>query len=121
VNGIPVSARLDRVKISNHPDLVLNFETVFGQGIEAIRQENIDILSFTSKQDWQEQVQSLLSALGFTVWQNPSFSYQGTVETLPGIYGEYSSNRLFISPVPVTPIARSFLEARRIRQVLLQP
>ena len=121
LTGIPVSARLDRVKISNHPDLVLNFETVFGQGIEAIRQEDIDILSFTSKQDWQEQVQSLLSALGFTVWQNPSFSYQGTVETLPGIYGEHASNRLFISPVPLTPISRSFLEARRIRQVLLQP
>jgi hypothetical protein len=121
VNHIPVSARLDRIKRPDRQDLLLNFGTVFGQGIRAIQQNNYDILSFSSKQDWQEQTENLLSALGFTVWENPSFTYQGAVETLTGIYGEQSSLRLFVSRVPVTPMTRSFLKDRRIRHVSLNP
>ena len=121
VNRIPVSARLDQVKIPNQPDLLLNFSTVFGQGIESIRQIEFKLLSFPLKQGWQEQVQHLLSALGFTVWHQPCFTHQGTVETLPGVYGEQSSNRLLVARTPVTPIVQSFLEARQIKYVFLQP
>jgi hypothetical protein len=120
VNHIPVSTRLDRIKRPNRPDLLVNFGTVFGQGIEAIQQKNFDVLSFNLKQTRQEQVQDLLSALGYHVWQNPSFTHQGTVETLPGIYGEQASSRLFVSWAPTTPIVRSFLEARQITHVSLQ-
>jgi hypothetical protein len=121
VNRIPVSARLDQVKIPNQPDLLLNFGTVFGQGIESIRQMEFKLLSFSLKQGWQEQVQHLLSALGFTLWHQPCFTHQGTVETLPGVYGEQSSNRLLVARTPVTPIVQSFLEARQIKYVFLQP
>jgi hypothetical protein len=121
VNRIPVSARLDRVKIPNRPDLLLNFGTVFGQGIESIQQMGFNLLTFPLKQGWQEQVHHLLSALGFDVWHQPCFSHQGTVETLPGIYGEHASNRLLVAGTPVTPIIQSFLEARHIKYVYLQP
>lgn len=121
VNRIPVSVRLGRVKIPNRPDLLLNFGTVYGQGIDAIQQLKFKIVSFSSKQDRQKQIQHLLSALGYHVWHNPSFTYQGIVETLTGVYGEQSSNRLFISSSPVAPIIRSFLETRQIQYVFLQP
>ncbi|MDZ7667721.1 MAG: hypothetical protein U5K27_20700 [Desulfotignum sp.] len=121
VNRIPVSVRLDRVKIPKQPDLLLNFGTIFGQGIASIQQMEFKLLSVSSKQNWQQQVQHLLSALGYNVWHHPCFSYQGTVETLPGVYGEQSSNRLLVAGTPVTPIIQSFLEARRIKYVLLQP
>jgi hypothetical protein len=121
VNQIPVSARLDRVKIPNRPDLLLNFGTVYGQGIDAIEQMAFKVVSFSSKQDRQKQIQHLLSALGYQVWHNPSFTYQGTVETLAGVYGEQSSNRVFISSSPITPVIRSFLETRQIQHVFLQP
>ncbi len=120
VNHIPVSARLDRIERPERPDLVLNFGTVFGQGIRAIQQKNYDLLSFSPIQDWQEQTERLLSALGFVVWKNPSFTHQDSVETLAGIYGERSSIRVFVSQGPVTPTTRSFLKARRIRHVSLQ-
>lgn len=121
VNRIPVSVRLDRVKRPNQPDLLLNFGTVYGQGVDAIQQLDFKIVSFSSKQDRQKQIQHLLSALGYRVWHNPSFTYQETVETLTGVYGEQSSNRLFVSSSPIAPDIRSFLEARQIQSVFLQP
>ena len=121
VNQIPVSVRLDRVKIKDRPDLLLNSGTVFGQGISALQQKNFQILTFTADQEREEQVRDLLSALGYHVWSHPSFTYQATVETLPGIYAENSSNRLLVSLVPVTPAIQSFLEDRRIKHVFLQP
>jgi hypothetical protein len=121
VNHIPVSVRLDRVKIPDRPDLLLNSGTVFGRGISALQQKNFQILTFTADQDREEQIQGLLSALGYHVWSRPSFTHQGAVETLPGIYAEQSSNRLLVSLTPATPMIRSFLEARRIKHVLLQP
>ena len=121
VNRIPVSVRLDRVKIPKQPDLLLNFGMIFGQGIASIQQMEFKIWSVSSKQNWQQQVQHLLSALGYNVWHHPCFSYQGTVETLPGVYGEQSSHRLFVAGTPVTPMIQSFLEARQIKYVLLQP
>jgi hypothetical protein len=121
VNQIPVSVRMDRVKIPNQPDLLLNFGTVYGRGIDAIQQLDFNIVSFSSHQDRQKQIQHLLSALGYRVWHNPSFTYQGAVETLTGVYGEQSSKRLFVSSSPITPVIRSFLEARQIQSVFLQP
>ncbi len=121
VNQIPVSVRLDRVQIPDHPDLLLNFGRVYGQGIDALRQLEFEIVTFTLIENWQEQIRQLLSALGYQVWENPSFTYQGKVEMLAGIYGEQSSNRLFISSSPVIPLVRSFLETRQIRHICLQP
>ncbi len=121
VNQIPVSARLDRVKIPDHPDLLLNFGRVYGRGIDALRQLEFDIVTFTLMQNWQEQIRQLLSALGYQVWENPSFTYQGTVKMLAGIYGEQSSSRLFISSSPVIPLVHSFLETRQIQHICLQP
>jgi len=121
VNRIPVSARLDRIKIPDQPDLLLNFGTIFGQGIESIEQTGVTLLSFPSKQEWQKKVQHLLSALGYDVWHRPSFTHQGTVETLPGVYAEQSSNRLLVARTPLTPAIQSFLETRQIQYVFLQP
>lgn len=122
VNQIPVSARLNRVKIPGRPDLLLNSGTVFGLGIEALRRNRFDILTFTAGQGREEQLQSLLTALGYTVWDHPSFTWQGKVETLPGIYAEHASNRLLVSLTPpATPTIQSFLEARQIDYVLLEP
>ncbi len=121
VNQIPVSARLDRVKIPDRPDLLLNFGRVYGRGIDALRQLEFDVVTFTLMQNWQEQIRQLLSALGYQVWENPSFTHQGTVKMLAGIYGEQSSSRLFISSSPVIPLVRSFLETRQIQHICLQP
>jgi len=121
VNHIPMSVRLDRVKIPDRPDLLLNSGTVFGQGISALQQKNFQVLTFTADQNREEQIQGLLSALGYHVWSRPSFTHQGTVETLPGFYAERSSNRLLVSLTPLTPTIQSFLEARRIKHVFLQP
>ncbi len=109
------------MKITDRPDLLLNSGTVFGQGISALQQKNFHILTFTSDQDREEQVRELLSALGYHVWNHPSFTYQATVATLPGIYAEHSSNRLLVSLTPVTPAIQSFLESRRIKHVFLEP
>jgi hypothetical protein len=121
MNHIPVSATLDRVKRPGRPDLLLNFGTVYGQGLSAIQDLGFDILSFPPGKSREEQIKDLLSALGYTIWKNPAFNHRGTVETLEGIYAEQSESRLFISPYPLTPGARAFFEARQIRYFFLKP
>lgn len=120
LNHIPVSMVMDRVKRPDRPDLLLNFGSVYGQGITAIQQAGFEVLSFSAQSSINDQIHHLLSALGYRVWQDPAFNHKGTVETMTGIYGEKPENRLFISFFPLTPGARSFLETRQIRYVFLK-
>jgi hypothetical protein len=120
VNHVPLSVAIDLVKRPGRPDLLLNFGTVYGQGITAIQQAGFEVLSFSAQESASAQIRLLLSALGYSVWQDPAFNNKGTVETLTGIYGENPESRLFISFLPLTPGARSFLETRQIRHVFLK-
>jgi hypothetical protein len=120
MDHIPVSATLDRVKRPGRADLLLNFGTVYGQGLIAIQDLGFEVLSFPPGLSQEDQIKGLLSALGYTIWKNPAFNHRGKVETLEGIYAEQSESRLFISPCPLTPGARVFFEARQIRYIHLK-
>ncbi|MCF8090857.1 MAG: hypothetical protein K9K40_00170 [Desulfotignum sp.] len=121
VNHIPVSATLNRVKRPDQPDLLLNFGNIYGQGITAIRDMGLEVLSFPLGQPLEDQIQHLLSALGYNIWENPAFNHHGTVETLTGIYAEQSESRLFISRNPLPSSGRKFLDAEQIRYLHLKP
>jgi hypothetical protein len=120
LNHLQVSVVMDRVKRPGVPDLLLNFGSVYGQGITAIQQAGFEVLSFSAQKSINDQIHHLLSALGYNVWQDPSFNHKGTVEPLTGIYAEQPESRLFICFFPLTQDARSFLETRQIRYVFLK-
>jgi len=120
LNHIPVSVVMDRIIRPDQPDLLLNFGIVYGQGITAIQKAGFDVLSFSVQSSIYDQIDRLLSILGYQVWQDPTFTHKGTVEALTGIYGEKQESRLFISFFSLTPSARSFLDTRQIRYVFLK-
>ena len=120
MNDISMSGVFGRVKRPDRSDLLINFANIYGAGITSIQNMGFDILSFSPDQSWKEQVRLLLSALGYAIWENPSFSHQKMVETLEGMYAELLPDRVFVSLYPLTPGASMFLKTEQIRYIHLK-
>ena len=120
VSNISMSGVFGRVTRPDRSDLLINFAHIYGTGITRIQHMGYDVLSFSPNQSWADQVRLLLSALGYTIWENPSFSHQKMVETLEGLYAELLPDRVFISQYPLTPGASMFLKTEQIRYVHLK-
>ncbi len=120
VNNISMSAVFGRIKPDAGPDILVNFGDIYGTGITSIQNMGFDILSFSPNQSWKDQVRLLLSALGYAIWENPSFSHQEKVETLEGLYAELLPDRVFVSLYPLPPSAGTFLQTEQIRYIHLK-
>ncbi len=120
VNDISMSGVFGRIKRPDRSDLLINFAHIYGTGITRIQNMGFDILTFSPNQSWKEQIRLLLSALGYTIWENPSFSHQKMVETLEGLYAELLPDRIFVSQYPLTPGASMFLKTEQIRYIHLK-
>ncbi len=120
INDIPMSATFGRVKRPGHVDLLINFGNVYGTAITTIQDMGFKVLSFFPDVSWKDQIQQVLSSLGYSTWKNPSFSHQKMVKTLEGLYGELPPDRLFISQYPLTSVAGTFLKHEQIRYIHLK-
>ncbi len=120
VNNISMSAVFGRIKRHAGPDLLVNFGDTYGTAITSIQNLGLDILSFSPNQSWKDQVRLLLSALGYAIWENPSFSHQKKVETLEGLYAELLPDRVFVSLYPLSPGAATFLQTEQVRYIHLK-
>ena len=124
VNNISMSGEFGRVKRPDRSDLLINFANVYGNAITRVKNMGFDILSFSPNQPWKDQIRLLLSALGYSIWENPSFSHNKTVETLEGLYAEllpdHVPDRVFVSLYPLSPGAVIFLQTEQIRYIQLK-
>lgn len=120
INEISMSGVFGRVKRPDRSDLLINFANIYGTGITRIQNMGFDILSFSPDQSWKEQVLLILSALGYAIWENPSFSHQKKVETLEGLYAELLPDRVFVSLYPLPASADTFLQTEQIRYIHLK-
>ena len=120
MNNVPMSAVFGRIKRPDRSDLLINFATIYGNGLARIENMGFDILSFSPNQSWKDQVRLLLSALGYTIWENPSFSHLKRLETLEGVYAELLPDRVFVSLYPLSSGASIFMEKEQIRYVHLK-
>jgi len=120
VNDISMSAVFGRIKRPAGPDLLINFGDIYGTAITSIQNMGFDILSFYPNQSWKDQIRFLLSALGYTIWENPCFSHKQQVETLLGLYAELPPDRVFVSLYPLSPSESTFLQTEQIRYIHLK-
>ena len=59
--------------------------------------------------------QQLFSSLGYTTWKNPSFSDQGRVQTINGLYAVKNRDKIFVSIEPLSIDSQKYLEKENIR------
>lgn len=115
IGTLKMTVKLGRIKRPETNDLLLNFGTVYGMGLAAIEKMGFEVLSLPMEgMTFNGITQTLLERLGYTIWQNPSFTHGGMVEPLEGTYAVRKKERIFISQHPLNPSAKDFLEKEHI-------
>jgi len=115
INNINLEAKFGRVIRQEAADLLINFGDVYGAALKALEKREFTILSMTPKMAYLEIAQQLFSSLGYTTWKNPSFSDQGRVQTINGLYAVKNHDKIFISIEPLSIDSQKYLEKENIK------
>jgi len=115
INNINLEAKFGRVIRQDTTDLLINFGSVYGAALKALEKREFKILSLTSKMDDLEIAQQLFSSLGYTTWENPSFSNKGIIQTIHGLYAAKNSDKIFVSIKPLSMNSKNYLETENIK------
>ncbi len=115
INNINLEARFGRVIRQDAADLLINFGNVYGAALKALEKREFTILSLAPKMATLEIAQQLFSSLGYTTWENPSFSDQGRVQTINGLYAVKNRDKIFVSIEPLSIDSQKYLEKENIK------
>ncbi len=115
INNINLEARFGRVIRQDVADLLINFGNVYGVALKALEKREFIILSLTPKMAYLEIAQQLFSSLGYTTWENPSFSDQGEVQTIHGLYAVKNRDKIFVSIETLRINSQKYLERENIK------
>jgi len=115
INNINLEARFGRVIRQDAADLLINFGNVYGTALKALEKREFTILSLAPKMATLEIAQQLFSSLGYTTWKNPSFSDQGRVQTIHGLYAVKNHDKIFVSIEPLSIDSQKYLEKENIK------
>lgn len=115
LNNVSLEASFGRVIRKETTDLLINFGNVYGSALEALEKREFEIISITPKLGMMELVKMLFSHLGYSTWENPSFSNDETVETINGLYAVKEQEKLFIPITPLSDTAIAYLKKEEIR------
>jgi len=115
INNINLEARFGRVIRQDAADLLINFGNVYGAALKALEKREFTILSLAPKMATLEIAQQLFSSLGYTTWENPSFSDQGRVQTINGLLAVKNRDKIFISIEPLSIDSKKYLEKENIK------
>ncbi len=115
INNINLEAKFGRVIRQDTTDLLINFGDVYGAALKALEKREFTILSMTPKMAYLEIAQQLFSSLGYKTWENPSFSDQGKVQTIHGLYAVKNRDKIFVSIEPLSIDSQKYLEKENIR------
>nr|NJM04464.1 hypothetical protein [Desulfobacula sp.] len=95
--------------------MLINFGNVYGSALEIIEKREFEIVSITPELNPREVISLLFSRLGYSTWQNPSFSAGETVEKIEGIYAAKDQDKLFIPLESLSPPALAHLKRENIK------
>ncbi len=115
LHHLNLEASFGRVTRKDSTDLLINFGNVYGSALEVLEKREFEIISITPELKPPEVVALLLSRLGYSTWQNPSFSTGETVEKIGGIYAIKDHNKLFIPLEPLSTSAMAYLKKENIK------
>lgn len=115
INNINLEAKFGRVIRQDAADLLINFGDVYGVALKALEKREFIILSLTPKMSTLDIAQHLFSSLGYTTWRNPSFSDQGRLQTINGLYAVKNRDKTFVSIEPLSINSQKYLEKENIK------
>ena len=107
LNNINLEASFGRVISKDTTDLLINFGNVYGAALEVLGKKEFEIITITPQLTPLELTQKLFSHLGYATWVNPSFSTEGTIKSIDGLYAVKKQNKLFI---PVKPLSMNVMD-----------
>jgi hypothetical protein len=119
VGTIEMKASFGRITRQDQPDLLINTGSVYGLALESIEKKGNQILTLPSGLTMSELILTLFTRLGYSLWENPSFTSSGRVETIRGIYAKKDTEELLFTRQKPSTAAISFLEAENIQFLIL--
>jgi hypothetical protein len=114
INHIHLEASFGRVIRKEAADILINFGNVYGSALGVLEKKEFEIISIPPKFTAPELVRTLFSHLGYSIWENPSFLTDDTVENMTGLYAAKAQNKLFIPMEPLSPAAIQYLKKEGI-------
>jgi len=115
VNNINLEASFGRVIRKDTTDLLINFGNVYGTALKVLEKKEFEIISITPKLSILKLTQKLFSHLGYSTWENPSFSTDETIENINGLYAVKEQDKLFIPLKPLSDTAIDYLKKENIK------
>ncbi|HGY11648.1 MAG TPA: hypothetical protein ENK36_04725 [Desulfobacterales bacterium] len=115
LNTINLEASFGRVIRQDTTDLLINFGNVYGAALEGLEKKDLEIMSITPKLTVLELTQTLFTHLGYTTWVNPSFSTEGTIKRIDGLYAVKEQDKLFIPAKPLNTDIIDYLKKEGIK------
>lgn len=117
---IKMEASFGRITQKGMPDLLINLGSVYGLALTELEKKGYHILTISPGLTMAEISLVLFTRLGYSNWKNPSFTYQGKVETIQGIYVAKEKEKLFIARQKPDATAMKFLETEDIKLLTLE-
>jgi len=116
---IEMGASFGRITREELPDILINTGSVYGLALEAIEKKGDHILTISPGMTMSELIITLFTSLGYSAWENPSFTSSGKVKTIRGIYVTKGKEKLFFTRQKPTTTAISFLETEDIQFLII--
>jgi len=116
---IEMKASFGRIPRQDKPDLLINIGSVYGLALEELEGKGYAILTISPGLTIAEISLVIFTRLGYSSWKNPSFTNQGNVETIQGIYFAKEKEKLFIARQKPNTTAMKFLETEDIKLLIL--
>lgn len=115
LHHISLEASFGRVTRKDSTDLLINFGNVYGSALEVLEKREFEIISITPELKIHDVIGLIFSRLGYSTWQNPSFSTGETVEKIGGVYAVKDQEKLFIPLESLSPSAIAHLKKENIK------
>ncbi|MCP4669710.1 MAG: hypothetical protein GY857_00260 [Desulfobacula sp.] len=117
ISNINLEASFGRVIRPDDADLLINFGNVYGSALNALEKREFKIFSLTPEMTTMELARQLFSHLGYETWENPSFSFKETIQTITGLYAVKNQDKLFIYLKPLDKNAMDYLKKENIKPI----
>ncbi|MFA5903966.1 MAG: hypothetical protein WC836_08500 [Desulfobacula sp.] len=116
LHHVSLEATFGRVIRKDSTDLLINFGNVYGSALEVLEKREFEIISITPELKLLEVISLIFSRLGYSTWQNPSFSTEEvTVEKMGGLYAVKGHEKLFIPVESLSSSAVAHLKKENIK------
>ncbi|OGR27116.1 MAG: hypothetical protein A2277_09460 [Desulfobacterales bacterium RIFOXYA12_FULL_46_15] len=115
LNHISLEATFGRVTRKDSTDLLINFGNVYGSALEVLEKQKFEIITIAPELKASEMIGLLFSSIGYSTWENPSFSTGETVDKITGIYAVREEDKLFIPIGAPSTSAIAYLKKENIK------